>query len=130
MLFRTKIDKYFLIIISLAFLLISAVLLLPLALDQERTVRDTVIVLLLYLLTAGLLLWTSFDIKYVFYEDFLLVKGGIFRKRIPYAEISKVTKTNEILSGFRILSSIDALEITYQKRNGTCLLYTSPSPRD
>ena len=115
MLFRSKIDKSFLLLILFALLVISAVFLLPLFLDQERrTVQDTVIVLSLYLFSAGLILWTSIDIKYVFYPDFLLVKGGFFRSRIPYAEISRVTETNEILIGYRLLSSKDALEIHYR----------------
>ena len=113
MLFRSKVDKSFLLLISFALLVISAVFLLPLFLDQDRTVRDTVIVFLLYLFSAGLILWTSIDIKYVFYPNFLLVKGGLFRSRIPYAEISRVTETNEILIGYRLLSSKDALEIHY-----------------
>ena len=81
--------------------------------DLERTVQDTFIVLILYLLSAGLILWSSLDVKYVFYEDFLLVKGGFFRSRIPYVEINRVTETNEIMVGYRLLSSKDALEIHY-----------------
>ena len=114
MIFRSKVDKLFLLLISFALLVISAVFLMPLYLDQERTVQDTVILLLLYLFSAGLILWSSIDIKYVFYPDFLLVKGGLFRSRIPYAEISRVTETNEILIGYRLLSSKDALEIHYK----------------
>ena len=129
MLFRSKVDKYFMILISLAFLAISAVLPLPLFLDEKRTVPDTVIVLILYLLTAGLLLWIAIDIKYVFYADFLLVKAGLVRRRIPYAEISKVTATNEIMTGFRLLSSKDALGITYQKREGSGSVKISPKDK-
>ena len=114
MLFRSKIDKSFLLLISFALLVMSAVFLMPLYFDQERSLQDTVIVLLLYLFSAGLILWSSIDIKYVFYPNFLLVKGGLFRSRIPYAEISRVTETNEILIGYRLLSSKDALEVHYR----------------
>ena len=127
MLFRSKVDKSFLLLISFVLLVISAVFLMPLYFDQDRTVQDTVIVLLLYLFSAGLILWSSIDIKYVFYPDFLLVKGGLFRSRIPYAEISRVTKTNEILIGYRLLSSKDALEIHY---NTGWLGSVKISPRD
>jgi hypothetical protein len=43
-----------------------------------------------------------------------LVKGGPFKSRIPYEEITKVSPTREIFTGYRILSSRDAIEIFYK----------------
>ena len=57
------------------------------------------------------ILWTGFSVKYVFYQDYLLIKGGPFRSRIPYENITKVSPTTAIFTGHRISSSRDGLEI-------------------
>src|SRR5699024_8358275 len=67
----------------------------------------------LFIVSVGIIVWTAFFIKYVFYEDFLLVKGGPFRSKIPYQTITKVSPTDDIFTGYRILSSKQGLEIFY-----------------
>ena len=77
----------------------------------------------LLLITAGVLLWTSYGITYKFYDDYLYVRGGIFRSRIPYNKITQVVSlhftTGDILAGYRILASKDGIEIFYNKGFGT-----------
>lgn len=75
------------------------------------------------IITAGVILWNSYGIKYRFYDDYLYVRGGIFRSRIPYNTISKIESlqftTGDILAGYRILASKDGIEISYNKGFGT-----------
>jgi len=83
----------------------------------------------LFVLFEGFLLWISLDIRYVFEKDHLFVKGGPFQSKIPYEDITKVNHTKEILSGYRILSSKDALEIHYKKASlGSVII--SPSDKE
>lgn len=70
--------------------------------------------LTIFILTVVFLLWISFSISYTFQENHLLVKTGPIKKRIQYNEITSVRPTKDIFTGFRILSSIDALAISYQ----------------
>jgi hypothetical protein len=84
MVFRAKIDSFFISIMSISILVISGVLLIPLFLDKTRTTLDTVIVFSLLIISVGFFIWPVFSIKYVFYDDHLLVKGGPFRSRILY----------------------------------------------
>ncbi|MGX9134221.1 PH domain-containing protein [Rummeliibacillus sp. JY-2-4R] len=112
--FRSKIDHYFVVVISITIIVILAVFLLPLIFDHERRITDTIIVLSLCVLTVGFVLWTAFSNIYVFYQDYLLVKGGLFQSRIPYEEIIRISPTKEILTGYRLLSSNDGLELFYK----------------
>jgi hypothetical protein len=68
----------------------------------------------MFLIITGMLLWIFIDIQYTFYDDYLYVKGGPFRSKIRYEDITKVNKTSNILVGYRILSSKDALEVHYK----------------
>jgi len=111
--FQSKIDKYFFVIISIVIMLISSVFLIPLFLDHSRTSLDAIIVISLCILTVGFIFWCSFSIKYVFLKECLYVKAGLFRSRIPYETITKVSPTSEVLTGYRILSSKEGLEIFY-----------------
>nr|WP_126429682.1 PH domain-containing protein [Brevibacillus marinus] len=113
MVFRSKVDKFFVAVISISVLLILAVCLIPLFFDHGRTTTDTIIVLSLCMLSIGFVLWPAFSIQYVFYPDHLLVKGGPFRSKIPYETITKVSPTREIFTGYRLLSAKDGLEIFY-----------------
>ncbi|WP_394234729.1 PH domain-containing protein [Niallia oryzisoli] len=114
MLFRSKIDNFFIVTISIALFIILAVFIIPLSLDNERTIIDTIVVLSLCVLSMVFILWTAFSIKYVFYQDHLFVKGGLFRSRIPYEEITRISTTKEIFTGYRLLSSKDGIEIFYK----------------
>ncbi|MFL0504460.1 PH domain-containing protein [Ureibacillus sp. 179-F W5.1 NHS] len=113
--FRSKVDNFFVVVISITLFIIMAVLLIPLILDNDKTLVDVIIVLSLCFLSIAFILWTSFSIKYIFNPDTLLVKGGLFKTRIPYEDITKLTETTEIFTGYRVLASKDSLEIFYKK---------------
>lgn len=114
MVFRSKIDSFFIFIISFSILVICGVLLIPLFIDETRTILDTVIVFSLLIICVGVLIWSVFSIKYVFYDDHLLVKGGPFRSRILYQDITMVSPTKDIFTGYRLLSSTNGIEIFYK----------------
>ncbi|WP_377866563.1 PH domain-containing protein [Bacillus sp. R86525] len=113
MTFHSKIDKFFLFIIFFAIFTIGASTLLPLFFDDEATTTDLYILLSIFFVSSEFLLWSSFSITYTFYENHLFVKGGPFRSKIPYVHITKISKTDNILIGYRILSSKDCYEIFY-----------------
>ena len=77
--------------------------------------KAVIIISILFVMCVGFILWITFDIEYSFKDDYLFIKGGPFRSKIPYEDITKVNKTSQILAGYRILSSKDALEIHYKK---------------
>lgn len=66
------------------------------------------------LVTTGLLVWNALDIKYVLLPEHLYVKGGLFRSRIQYSDITKITRDPSIWIGYRILFSRDAIAIHYK----------------
>lgn len=114
MVFQSKIDKYYLYVIVSAIIIIGVACILPLFLDKQIDIYGIVIMLTIFFLTVVFLLWISFSISYTFQENHLLVKTGPIKKRIKYNEITSVRPTKDIFTGFRILSSIDALAISYQ----------------
>ncbi len=112
--FRAKKDKSFLVFILIFVLITASVFLWPLYFDKNRTTLDIIIVTGLVIFSTGVLMWCALDIKYVFYEEFLFVKGGLFRSKIAYRDVTKVVPANDVLTGYRILSSKDALEVFYK----------------
>lgn len=128
MVFRSKMDAPFIGSISLAILLIGAASIVPLFLEDVQF-SEMLILMAIFFVTTGFILWTIFDIQYVFHEDHLFVKGGPFRSRIPYSSILKISPTRDIFTGYRLLSARDALELT----NNTTMFGTvkiSPSDQD
>lgn len=114
MVFRAKIDSFFISIMSITILVMSSALLIPIFLDKKISMLDTIIVFSLFIITVGFIIWSAFSIKYIFYDDYLFVKGGPFRSRILYQEITKVSPTKDIYTGFRLLSSKSGIEIFYK----------------
>ena len=111
--FRAKKDKSFIVFILITVFITASVFLVPLYFDKNRTTLDIIIVTSLLIPSAGLLMWCALDIKYVLCEEFLFVKGGLFRSKIAYRDVTKVVPATNIITGYRILSSKDALEIFF-----------------
>lgn len=114
MTFHSKIDSFFIRFILAAILFIAAISFIPL-LFEGAPFSAFVIVTATFLVTTALILWITFAIRYVFLENHLLVKAGPFRSRIPYDSILKVAPTRDIFTGYRLLSSRDALELINNK---------------
>lgn len=113
MVFRSKVDAFFVTLITIAILIIGAATLLPILFDNEATFSTGVLMLAIFILSAGLIVWSALFVKYVFHENYLLVKGGPFRSKIPYQTITGISPTNDLFTGYRILSSRQALELFY-----------------
>lgn len=105
--------------IMVAIVIVALVTLVPaiyeLFFSAERDMLAVIITTILFLLCAGFIAWVSFDIEYTFTENHLFVRGGPIRSKITYSDITKVNPTTNILVGYRVLSSKDALEIHYKK---------------
>lgn len=111
MIFHAKRDRFFIGFISIASIILLLSFLLPIMFDPTLQLQDLVILSAVVLSIIGLLWWSTFSIQYAFLEDILYVKGGPFRSRIPYETITSVYKTSNIWTGYRILSSKEAIEI-------------------
>ena len=114
MVFRSKIDSFFVKFILVMILIIGVVTFFPLFAVGGDVLLVVLISTLTFLASTGIILWCSFSIKYVFHQDYLFVKGGPFRSRIPYESITKVSPILSIFVGYSILSSRDAIEIFYK----------------
>ena len=114
MVFRSKVDRVFVITIGIAIFILAASCFFPYLLEEEVPLLAGAILTGTFLLCTGFIVWISVDIRYVLDEDHLFVKAGPIRRRIPYEEITKVTPNRDIFTGFRILSSSDGLEVSYK----------------
>lgn len=117
MTFNVKRDRFYTKIILITLLIVAAATLWPVVYEVFYSpVIDWIavsIMCVLFIATSGFILWTWLDIEYSFREDYLFVRGGPFRSRIPYNKITRLNETSNVLVGYRILSSRDALEVYY-----------------
>ncbi|WP_062106478.1 PH domain-containing protein [Bacillus niameyensis] len=128
MVFRSKIDTFFINFMLIVVFIIAVGSFFPLFIEEVRNELAAFLILTtIFLIVISFLLWTSFSVKYIFYQDYLYIKGGPFRSRIPYEHITKVLPTTAIFTGHRILSSRDAIEIF---NNTTFMGSIKVSPRD
>lgn len=112
---HSKLDGFFIKIISVSIISVGGALFLPLLFIDTQGELSTVLTLaFIFLVFIGFILWVTLSIKYVFNKDYLFVKGGPFKSRIPYKDITRVSSTSEVFTGYRILSSRDAIEIFYK----------------
>ncbi|WP_435921580.1 PH domain-containing protein [Paenibacillus sp. DYY-L-2] len=117
MVFRSKVDAFFVNFMLIVVIIIALATFFPLFIEEVRNDSETlipafIILASIFFIVTSFLLWTSFSVKYIFDPDHLLIKGGPFRSRIPYENITKVSPTTAIFTGHRILSSRDAIEIS------------------
>ncbi|MFP8784313.1 PH domain-containing protein [Planococcus plakortidis] len=115
MTFRSKIDRPFLMLYGAAMLLIAVSCFWPFFFDDDMPLSAAIILISIFIGTITFMLWLLFGISYVFLDNHLFVKAGPLGISIAYENISLVAPTSDILTGMRILSSRDALEIFYPK---------------
>ncbi|MGV2941503.1 PH domain-containing protein [Mesobacillus sp. LC4] len=111
MVFHSKVDSFFRNFILVVVLVIALASFFPLFIEGGTQLPVVLTLSSTFLIVISFILWTAFSIKYIFYGDYLLIKGGPFRSKVLYENIIEVTSTNDIFTGYRILSSRDALEI-------------------
>lgn len=113
MVFRSKIDSFFIKFLIAIILIVGIFSLLPFAIEKNLDLSVIVILAGMFILMVVFILWSFFTIEYRFTEDHLFVKGGPYRSRIAYKDISKVSSTTEVFSGYRVLSAKNSIEIFY-----------------
>ena len=69
---------------------------------------------MLYVVVVGTFIWTLYSTRYQFRQNYLYLTGGPIRIKIPYKQISHVTRTFEIRAGFHLMTSKDGLIIYFQ----------------
>ena len=109
MVFRSKVDIFVLTLIFLAVLIVGNLPLLPFY--KKASLPIIIIVSTIFIVSLGFLLWYGTSIKYVFCEDYLLIKGGPFKRKILYQNITKVSPTTDGFNGYRISLSDKGLEL-------------------
>lgn len=113
--FKSKRDSTYLSLMSVAIGVIVISCLFPLVFAEVWEEPMVIMILLsICLVTVGFALWVSLDIYYIFEDKALFLKAGPFRKRIAYDEITSISPTKDILTGYRLLSSKDAIAIYYK----------------
>ncbi|MEI4771683.1 PH domain-containing protein [Psychrobacillus sp. FJAT-51614] len=119
MTFKSKRDRSFINLLIIAIGIIAIATLWPVVFELFYTEAPDVgaiwVMIILFVVMTWFIVWISFDIEYTFKEDYLFIRGGLFRSKIPYEDITKVNRTSDILVGYRILSSKDAIEVHYKK---------------
>lgn len=112
MVFRSKVDVFFILFIFLVVFIMGAIsFLTPLFNYTEASISIVTIMSATFIISLGFIWWYAISIKYVFYDDYLLIKGGPFKSKIPYQNITKVSPTTDGFTGYRISSADKGLEL-------------------
>ncbi|MFP7493953.1 PH domain-containing protein [Terribacillus saccharophilus] len=114
MLFRSKVDTYFVYFLMIIVLILWLATSWPLFFFHDIKLYEFLQLISIFLLGTGFTLWSAYSIEYIFNQDHLMVKCGPFKSRIPYANMTRVTLTKDIFTGYRVLSSRNAIEIHYK----------------
>ncbi|KIL51687.1 hypothetical protein KP77_11990 [Jeotgalibacillus alimentarius] len=117
MTFRSKIDQSYKVLMLIAVVITGIATMFPIFIDDQIDLIGVIVLTSIFAGTVCFLLWTLFSIKYIFFEDDLLVKGGPFRSRIRYEDITRVAHTHDLMTGYRLTMSSDSIQIFY--RTGT-----------
>ncbi|PZD96051.1 hypothetical protein DNH61_09030 [Paenibacillus sambharensis] len=111
--FQVKRDIRYIVGGLLCVAVIDLVLVLPHWMNKGSSLTENLWFLLLAFAISWLVMWLFFDISYKMEDDALVISAGPFRSRIPYENITKISKAKEIQAGYRPLLASDALEIHY-----------------
>ena len=115
MVFHSKTNTLFSLFVCILIPIIGAATILPAVLMSGTVPVVALLLSLIFLIITVVLLWMVFSVTYIFYAEYLLIITGPFRSRIPYNDITKVSRTKNILTGHRMSSSKDSLEVFNKK---------------
>lgn len=130
MTFHSKLDekyKRFLVLLVVIFGL-SCFFPFPFAFTEFDWVAFGILGGIFVILTV-ILFWSHLSIRYDFKDDHLYIYGGVFRFDIPYDKITSVTRTNDYLTGMRVMSSSKGLAI-YNSHSPFGEIKISPYPEE
>lgn len=111
--YKTKRDSFFVYLWTALILFINLVFFVPMLFD-DISFDEILIVCILDFIISASLIWLAIDISYIIKDEYLLVKGGMFKSKILYKDITKITGSPNIWVGYRLLFSRDAIEIHYK----------------
>lgn len=111
--YRTKRDKFFIVLWLVVIIFVNIVLLSPIILDPSLDDKELIPLLIVDVLISAFILSLA-AISYELKEDFLLVKAGMIRSKIKYKDITNITFQPNIWVGYRLIFSRDAIEIHYK----------------
>lgn len=115
MVFRSKRDPFYMKFIGIVSLVLAAVLLLPLFDKEFQTLGAIIFMLTFFILCQGFILWGTFNIRYTLTDNYLYIKGGPLRSKIPYEAITKISPTTtSMFVGYRMMSAKNGIEIYYK----------------
>ncbi|ASN05346.1 hypothetical protein CFK40_10145 [Virgibacillus necropolis] len=78
--FKAKRDTSFTTIIIVAVLIVMAAISIPVIVSYDSlSFYNVILLFLILLISVGIIVWTSFCIKYEFRNDYLYISGGVFR---------------------------------------------------
>lgn len=111
--YKTKRDSFFIYLWTALILFINLVFFVPMLFDDIRFDEILIVCVFDFIISASLI-WLAIDISYIIKDEYLLVKGGMFKSKILYKDITKITGSPNIWVGYRLLFSRDAIEIHYK----------------
>jgi len=109
MVFRTKVNMFLLLGIFLAVVIVGSIPLL--SLYKQLPLPILLLIVVLFLVAGGFVWWYGTSLQCIFYKEYLLIKGGPFKRRVPYHTITKVAPTIDKFTGYRITPSDIGLEL-------------------
>lgn len=111
MTFKSKIDIPFSIMIVISIFVIAAAGLFPFFLNDPVPLSAAILIFVIIIPAIMLLILMTFNTRYTFHDDYLHAKSILFSSRIPYRDIFKVHPTSNFISGYRMMTSKDGIEI-------------------
>lgn len=120
--YKTQRDRFFKVFILFCIVLVLAAFLVPysisIALYGGGATSLAIIVSGILLLSIIFLLWPVLAIRYEFFDEYLLIRGGPFQSKIRYEDITKVQakyfSVADTLAGYRVMCARDGVEINYK----------------
>lgn len=129
MTFKSKIDLPFGITMFISIAVLAIAGFFPFFIDEAVDFWSVTILLAATLPAILLLILMTFNTRYTFYNDYLHAKALFFGSKIPYRDIYKVQPTANFISGYRIMTSKDGLEI-HSRSIGFGSVKISPQNKD
>lgn len=129
MTFKSKIDLPFSIMMIISIVAIGISGLFPFFIDEPLPLWTGIMLTAITFPIILLLILTTFNTKYTFHNEYLHAQALFFGSKIPYRDIYKVHPTANFISGYRIMTSKDGLEI-HSRSIGFGSVRISPQNKD
>ncbi|BAC12287.1 hypothetical protein [Oceanobacillus iheyensis HTE831] len=126
--FKSKVDRGYKLFLCVVTLILFIVCLIPVIIFPFNWLILIILVGVFVLSTLFILL-PCFNLCYIFFYDYLLVKSGFFRFHIKYSQMTKIEATSNFLIGTRAMMATNGIVIYYSS-GITGELKLSPDDQD